>query len=48
MPTNLNIEIAALKRMTPAQLREKYIEVFGEPSRSGKRRALGAASGLTA
>ena len=37
MPTNLNIEIAALKRMTPAQLREKYIEVFGEPSRSGNK-----------
>ncbi len=29
--------IAALGRMTPAQLREKYLEVFGEPSRSGNR-----------
>lgn len=37
MPTNLNTEIAALKRMTPAQLREKYLEVFGEPSRSGNK-----------
>lgn len=37
MPTNLNTEIAALKRMTPTQLREKYIEVFGEASRSGNK-----------
>src|SRR5829696_5806722 len=29
--------IAALGRMTVAQLREKYLEVFGEPSRSGNR-----------
>jgi len=37
MPTNMNAEIAALKRMTPAQLRDKYAEVFGEPSRSGNK-----------
>ena len=29
--------VAALGRMTVAQLREKYLEVFGEPSRSGNR-----------
>jgi hypothetical protein len=27
--------VAALSRMTVGQLREKYLEVFGEPSRSG-------------
>ena len=29
--------IDALSRMTPAQLRRKYQEVFGEPTRSGNR-----------
>ena len=29
--------LAALGRMTPAQLREKYLEVFGERSRSGNK-----------
>src|SRR5688572_5895655 len=29
--------LAALRRMTPALLREKYLEVFGEPSRSGNK-----------
>ena len=29
--------VAALGRMTVGQLREKYLEVFGEPSRSGNR-----------
>lgn len=29
--------IAALRRMTVTQLREKYLEVFGEPSRSGNK-----------
>jgi hypothetical protein len=29
--------IAAIGRMTVTQLREKYLEVFGEPSRSGNR-----------
>ena len=28
---------AALGRMTPAQLRAQYLEVFGEPSRSGNK-----------
>src|SRR3954447_19941186 len=29
--------IAAVGRMTVGQLREKYLEVFGEPSKSGNR-----------
>src|SRR5678816_1818443 len=29
--------LAELARMTPAQLRAKYLEVFGEPSRSGNK-----------
>src|SRR5687768_6321832 len=29
--------IEALGRMTVTQLREKYLEVFGEPSRSGNK-----------
>src|SRR5687767_11554832 len=29
--------ITALRRMTAGQLRERYLEVFGEPSRSGNR-----------
>jgi Protein of unknown function (DUF2924) len=33
----LNIELAALRRMSPAQLRAKYLEVFGESSRSGNK-----------
>ena len=34
---NVRKTLAALGRMTPAQLREKYLEVFGEPSRSGNK-----------
>jgi len=37
MNENLNMQIAALRKMTPAQLREKHFEVFGEPSRSGNK-----------
>jgi hypothetical protein len=37
---NVGKELAALKRMTPAQLREKYAEVFGEASRSGHKEWL--------
>jgi len=40
MPTtglNIKKEVAALQRMTPAQLRERYHEVHGEPSHSGNR-----------
>jgi hypothetical protein len=29
--------IAAVGRMSPSQLRDKYLEVFGEPSRSGNK-----------
>src|SRR3954471_24278921 len=32
--------IVALRQMTPARLRERYQEVFGEPSRSGNRQFL--------
>src|SRR5918993_6063869 len=34
---NVQQTLAALARMTPAQLRAKYLEVFGEPSRSGNK-----------
>jgi Protein of unknown function (DUF2924) len=37
MVQNAKMEIAALRRMTPAELRNKYLEVFGEPSRSGNK-----------
>src|SRR5215207_4769694 len=37
---NVGKELAALKRMTPAQLREKYAEAFGEASRSGHKEWL--------
>jgi len=30
-------EVAALKRMTVKQLRGRYLEVFGEESRSGNK-----------
>ena len=34
---DLHPELSALRRMSPAQLRDKYLEVFGEPSRSGNK-----------
>lgn len=34
---DLNQQIAALRRLTPAELRAKYLEVFGEPTRTGNR-----------
>jgi len=37
MVKDMNVQIAELRRMTPAQLRAKYLEVFGEPSRSGNK-----------
>jgi len=37
MKQDVTLELAALRRMTPAQLRDKYLEVFGEPTRSGNR-----------
>jgi hypothetical protein len=37
MKTKSNIakELAALRKMSPAELRERYAELYGEPSRSG-------------
>jgi hypothetical protein len=35
--TSLQQTIDALSRISPAQLRDKYQEVFGEPTRSGNR-----------
>lgn len=42
MPTKLNIqaELAAMETMTPKQLREKYLAVFGEATRSGNMRFM--------
>jgi hypothetical protein len=34
---NVRQTLAAFERMSPAQLRAKYLEVFGEPSRSGNK-----------
>lgn len=34
---SIPIQLAALRQMTPAQLRDKYLEVFGEPTRSGNK-----------
>jgi hypothetical protein len=34
---NATNQIAALREMTPAQIREKYLEVFGEQSRTGNK-----------
>jgi hypothetical protein len=36
-PPTLAKELAALERMTAAELRDKYAEVFGEPAASGNR-----------
>jgi hypothetical protein len=36
-PPTLAKELAALDRMTAAELRERYAEVFGEPAASGNR-----------
>ena len=37
MALNIGREIAILNEMTVGQLREKYREVFGEPTRAGNR-----------
>ena len=37
MTQGIDMELAALRRMTPGGLRGKYLEVFGEPSRSGNK-----------
>ena len=36
-PPSLAKELAALERMTAAELRDKYAAVFGEPAASGNR-----------
>lgn len=40
MNLNLKRQIAQLRKMPAAQLRQKHLEVFGEPSRSGHREYL--------
>lgn len=37
MPIDVAREVAALKRMTPKELRARYAETFGEPTSSGNR-----------
>jgi hypothetical protein len=37
MVQDAKIEVAALRRMSPAELREKYLAVFGEPTRTGNK-----------
>lgn len=37
MAQNVNIQVAALRRMSAAELREKYLAVFGEPTRTGNK-----------
>ena len=37
MKVNVAAELRALGRMTAGELREKYLQVFGEPSRSGNK-----------
>ena len=38
--TNIPGQLAAMRAMTPRQLREQYRELFGEESRSGNRQWL--------
>lgn len=40
MHQNVPSQVAALRGMSPAQLRAKYLEVFGEATRSGNREFL--------
>ena len=40
MNMNVQAEVAALRGMTPAQLRDKYLQVFGEATRTGNREFL--------
>jgi hypothetical protein len=40
MVPSVQSEVLALQRMTPTELREKYLEVFGEPTRSGNKEFL--------
>ena len=39
-PTNLAHDLAALRSMSVAELKNRYAEVFGETSRSGNRQFL--------
>src|SRR3954469_16942674 len=43
-PPTLARELAALERMTAAELRDKYAAVFGEPATSGNRAWLARGS----
>src|SRR5665213_338608 len=40
MNKNVQAEVAALRGMSPAQLRDKYLQVFGEATRTGNREFL--------
>ena len=40
MTLNISRQITALRRMTPKELRVRYAEVFGEPTRSGNKEFL--------
>jgi hypothetical protein len=40
MPVDVNREMAALERMTLAELRSRYAELFDEPTRSRHRQSL--------
>ena len=40
MIQDVSEQIAGLRKMTPAQLRDKYLEVFGEATRTGNREFL--------
>jgi hypothetical protein len=40
MMQSVHSEVAALRRMSPSELRAKYLEVFGEPTRSGNKEFL--------
>ncbi len=40
MAIDVPTTVAALERLTVGELRQRYLEVFGEPTRSGNRRYL--------
>ena len=40
MPADVGPQVAALEQLTVAELRARYAEVFGEPSRSGHKTCL--------
>lgn len=40
MTLNISRQIAALRRMMPKELRARFAEVFGEPTRSGNKEFL--------